>query len=229
MKALWLGIAAAALASAPAANAATATINGITITQIGWEDPGTFNNNPVGAFSGASAECDSAYCGGITFTSELGVSQGSSNTAAAPANDGTHYLAGVKVGSQVWFDKNANSFNFYWGSIDAANPPANRYDNVLTVFGSLGGSGAITGSDLLGLGWADGLGNRTNAADNQWFNVKLASGETINSFLATSSQNAFEFDMAVPEPSTWAMMGFGFAALGYAAFRRAKKATPALA
>ena len=29
---------------------------------------------------------------------------------------------------------------------------------------------------------------------------------------------------AVPEPSTWAMLGIGFAALGYAAFRRSSKA-----
>lgn len=29
--------------------------------------------------------------------------------------------------------------------------------------------------------------------------------------------------MAVPEPSTWAMMMLGFAGLGYAAFRRASR------
>jgi PEP-CTERM motif len=49
----------------------------------------------------------------------------------------------------------------------------------------------------------------------------------------SSSANAFEFSLVTPgvvttggtpEPSTWAMMGIGFAALGYAAFRRNTKA-----
>ena len=45
-------------------------------------------------------------------------------------------------------------------------------------------------------------------------------------FSASSTINAFEFDMgsSVPEPSTWAMMMLGFVGLGYAAFRRSAKA-----
>ena len=34
---------------------------------------------------------------------------------------------------------------------------------------------------------------------------------------------------AVPEPSTWAMMLLGFAGLGFAGYRRARKARPASA
>ena len=33
----------------------------------------------------------------------------------------------------------------------------------------------------------------------------------------------------VPEPSTWALMGLGFAGIGIAAYRRSRKASPAVA
>jgi len=55
--------------------------------------------------------------------------------------------------------------------------------------------------------------------DNQWF---LISDKTsFSSFSVYSSQNAFEFDMATPELSTWAMLMLGLGGLGYAGFRRA--------
>jgi hypothetical protein len=37
------------------------------------------------------------------------------------------------------------------------------------------------------------------------------------------SRGQTEIKSGVPEPSTWAMMGLGFAALGYAGFRRTRK------
>ena len=50
-------------------------------------------------------------------------------------------------------------------------------------------------------------------------------------FTASSTRNAFEFDMgsSVPEPSTWAMMALGFIGLGYAAFRGGAKASALVA
>jgi hypothetical protein len=38
----------------------------------------------------------------------------------------------------------------------------------------------------------------------------------------------YSFEIGVPEPSTWAMMLLGFAGLGFAAFRRARKTSRAL-
>ena len=72
-------------------------------------------------------------------------------------------------------------------------------------------------------GWPNGAGNQSDTFDNQWF--RISDTDPFTSFTASSTRNAFEFDMAggVPEPSTWAMMLVGFAGLGYAAFRRAER------
>jgi hypothetical protein len=41
--------------------------------------------------------------------------------------------------------------------------------------------------------------------------------------LATSPQNAFEFDMpGAPEASTWVMLVAGFAGLGFAGYRKTR-------
>jgi hypothetical protein len=40
---------------------------------------------------------------------------------------------------------------------------------------------------------------------------------------------SFGVNLAVPEPSTWAMMALGFAGLGFAGYRRTRKETPAVA
>ena len=124
------------------------------------------------------------------------------------------------------------SFNIYWGSIDAlmTNPDGTpRYDNTLTVFTipSVNTQDSVTGSQLAAAGvfGVNGFGDQFSANDNQWFNIRDTAGPILF-FTASSTQNAFEFDMGstVPEPSTWAMMMLGFVGLGYAAFRRGAKA-----
>jgi PEP-CTERM motif len=71
----------------------------------------------------------------------------------------------------------------------------------------------------------NGFGDQFSPNDNQWFNISDTAGPIVF-FTASSTINAFEFDMgsSVPEPSTWAMMMLGFVGLGYAAFRRSAKA-----
>ena len=227
MKMLLLATALASLGLATAANAASFTLNGITVTQIAPENTRTFDNNPLGptVVPEISSVCDWAYCGKILFATDGGVYQGSSGFAAAPAGDTSHYLWGVSggnalgggPGSEVVFQTySPYSFNIYWGSVDALNGPQG-YDNVLTI----NGTASITGSDLVTFLGALGAGDRFNPLDNHWFNIAYVA--PINFFNASSSQNAFEFDMAAPEPSTWAMMALGFAGLGFAGFRRAKK------
>jgi hypothetical protein len=86
---------------------------------------------------------------------------------------------------------------------------------------------SVTGSQLAAAGvfGVNGFGDQFSPNDNQWFNISDTAGPIV-SFTASSTINAFEFDMGspVPEPSTWAMMMLGFVGLGYAAFRRSAKA-----
>jgi hypothetical protein len=123
-----------------------------------------------------------------------------------------------------------NSFNIDWGSIDAlmTNPNGTpRYDNTLTVFTLNNIVSSVTGSRLAAAGvfGVNGFGDQFSPNDNQWFNISDTAGPIVF-FTASSTINAFEFDMGspVPEPSTWAMMMLGFVGLGYAAFRRSAKA-----
>jgi len=247
MKALLLATAVASFAFGTAANAAQWTFGNLIITQIGPENPTTFNNNPIGpppAFPPGlenSSVCDAAYCGAIQWSSDGGVANTTNGSHAAPAGDSTNYLWGVNGinplgfnGSEVIFNPAAgnpypNSFNFYWGSIDAltTSDGTTRYDNTLSVHTLANTVDSVTGSDLVAalVFGVNGLGNQTDANDNQWFNIYDTAGPIVF-FTASSTQNAFEFDMgSVPEPSTWAMMALGFAGLGYAAFRRSAKAS----
>jgi hypothetical protein len=193
----------------------------ISVSVVGPRVPGTFDNNPVGAMTGFSRAIYDGAVGPIEFVAgadTTGVSNGTTvNVAATPAGNSSNYLWGLQAGTFVYFGSQANprsvnSFLINWGSIDALS--AGRYDNVLTLSNGL----SITGSDLVTLGLAAGLGNQFNAADNKWFLIR--SEEPFQWFRANSPQNAFEFDMAVPEPGTWALLIAGFGLVGLAARRR---------
>jgi hypothetical protein len=243
MKALLFGTA-IALALATNANAASFTFGNLIITQIAPENPTTFDNNPTGStgFLENSTVCDSAYCGAIQLSSDGGVANGTTGAFATPAGDTSNYLWGVNGvnplgfnGAEVVFNPaiaNAfpNSFNIYWGSIDAltTNPDGSpRYDNTLSVHTLANTVDSVTGSQLAAalVFGVNGFGDQFSANDNQWFNIRDTAGPIVF-FTASSTNNAFEFDMgsSVPEPSTWAMMMLGFAGLSYAAFRRSAKA-----
>jgi PEP-CTERM motif len=247
MKKLLFSACVASLGLTTTANAASWVFGNLTITQISPENPTTFDDDPTGPTPGIenSTVCDTAYCGPIQFSTDGGVANGTTvGISATPLGDSTNYLYGVNGvnplgfhGAEVIFNPPngeaglPNSFNIYWGSIDAlmTNPDGTpRYDNTLTVFTipSVNTQDSVTGSQLVAAGvfGVDGFGAHTNPNDNQWFNIRDTAGP-IPFFTASSSRNAFEFDMgsSVPEPSTWAMMALGFAGLGYAAFRRSPK------
>jgi hypothetical protein len=162
----------------------------LVITQISPENPATFNDVPTGptGFLENSAVCESAFCGPIQFSSDGAVENGTTvGISAAPRGDTSNYLHGVNAlnplglkGAEVLFippDGEAglpNSFNIYWGSIDAlmTNPDGTpRYDNVLTVFTipSVNTQESVTGSQLAGAGvfGVNGFGAHNTLNDNQ--------------------------------------------------------------
>ncbi len=225
-KQLLLTSALATFGFAAAANAA------VVVTQIGAENTLTFDNNPIGATSGSSIVCDSAYCGGIKWTAPGGgdVSGNLPNNYAEPLGDKSHYLYSGPNSNDlatVTFDHPTWSFNIYWGSIDGQ--PPSSFENTMTLYLTDMSTLTLTGTDLEFLVGALGSGSHTNPLDNQWLNIAVTGDFQIASFSAASGKPTFEFDMAAPEPSTWAMMGLGFLGLGYAAFRRKAKASRTVA
>jgi len=169
---------------------------------------GAFNSNVVGATNGTT---DTLW-GAATYSTSGGNPQGqvrddsSTDVYLQPDNDPTHYLfaAGGGTATVTW-GHDLNSFTFYWGSIDSYN--------TLTLSNGDSITGAALASEL-GIVF-DGNGN-SNVS--RW--ITIFDPTPFDSFMASSSQAAFEFDMAaVPEASTWAMMLLGFAGLGYAGCR----------
>ena len=142
------------------------------------------------------------------------------NLNAIPLGDGTNYVYAPDrpAGSATLAFAPTNSVTIYWGSIDGDPPTTNQ--NILT----LSNGDVVTGADLeLALG-ALGTGSQKSPQNNLW--VKVSDTASFDWFIATSTKNSFEFDMAgavIPEPSTWAMLLLGFSGLGYAAFRRNAK------
>ena len=221
MTPLLLATALAVIGFATAARAGSVMVDGLTITQIAPENTAAFDNIPLGTTGQfVTTVCDSAYCGGITVTGGNVADQMSPSNSTPPLGDLSHYVYG-EFGNPVTviFQNPTPSFNFYWGPISAAST---GYD-VLIVDGTQ----SVTGPDLVAVGSALSppvYGNTpTLANDNQWFNIS-DKARPIRFFAATSSFDpAFSFDMAVPEPSTWAMMLLGFAGLGFAGNRRGGK------
>src|SRR5579871_4520181 len=209
MKSVALGLALAAVGMATAAHA---SLSVIPIASPGnWS---AFDNVNVGSTFGMTM----TNAGMISFTTDGNVAVGTNpNVDAAPAGDSSHYVWGVG-GVTVTFANPVTSFDIYWGSIDGSS----SNNNVLTI-----GSDSITGAYLVSQGYADGGGDQSGSIDNRWF--QISSTTPFTTFTASSTTNAFEFDMSgsAPEASTWAMMLMGFAGLGYAALRRGRNASPA--
>ncbi len=137
---------------------------------------------------------------------------------------GTTYMSVEGGGTEMatWATPQT-SLRIYWGSIDG---DAGGNDNLNSLAITVDGY-TLTGADLVALG-ALGHGDQNSPKDNQWVTITGLDPFTTVSF--SSTRNAFEFSLGtgVPEPSTWAMMGLGFAALGYAAFRRNSKGRMAI-
>jgi hypothetical protein len=132
---------------------------------------------------------------------------------------GTTYMSveGGGVELATWATPQT-SLSIYWGSIDGDAGGNNNLNSLaITIDGY-----TLTGADLVSLG-ASGTGNQTDPADNQWVTITGLGAFTQVSFSSTSDAFEFSLGSGVPEPSTWAMMGLGFAGLGFMGWRGSRK------
>jgi hypothetical protein len=169
--------------------------------------------------------------GDITWTlvsGQAGTAKGTTtDVSAAPLGmgagpNGTTYMSVEGGGTELatWATPQT-SLSIYWGSIDGDAGGNNNLNSLaITVDGY-----TLTGGDLVSMG-ALGLGDQNSPMDNQWVTITGLGDFKQASF--SSTNNAFEFSLAsgAPEPSTWAMMGLGFAGLGFMAWRGSRKTVP---
>lgn len=147
----------------------------------------------------------------------------SSGVRAQPfGSTGGYASVGPSDGTPGVFDLTGlgpiRTISFIWGSVDSYN--------TLDI---LGAGGAVLATIVGNQIFNPANGNQTDPNTNPL--VTLTIGDDIfgqvTALRFSSTQNAFEFDnlaVAVPEPTTWAMMIGGFGLLG-AAVRRSRKAT----
>jgi hypothetical protein len=171
------------------------------------------NNSPIGSTSGNTA----TLYGVVSWTASGLEDSSLTNIYLQPAGDTTNYIYGGGSATVAAFSSSLNAIDIYWGSID--------FYNTLQLSNGDSITGAAIGSQL-SLTF-DGNGN---SGVSMW--VHVFDDNAFTGFTASSSQAAFEFDMAgptvvqtgsVPEASTWFMMLAGFGGLGLAAFRKARK------
>ena len=218
----WSSLTACAIAAMLVSGAAGATTISVlpsgTVTPPGFASVATFDSimptaygmtTPTGPFSDGGAN----FSGVGVVMNNYGA--GSAGLYATPYGDTTNYLAVLGGGSEtISYGSEKTTFGLYWGSVDSYNV-LSFYDGATLV-------DTITGSQTGPLIASGGQGDYSS---NGY--VVISGLPKFNNVVVSSGSNSFEFDSVVaggvPEPSTWMMMGLGFAGLGLVAFNNQSK------
>jgi hypothetical protein len=213
---IFLSVAAAAatVLVASGASAATAIIDGVTVNDYG-------RVNPAGP--------DFAQPGFGTGTAQIQVGQVTSGPPNPPQfdnpgwdpyglSDTTHPWWNIE-GGQVTMNGSSNGLTIVWGSPNDDNPAAT---NIVSFYSGANGTGSLIGQVL-----ASDLYSNFAGIDNSQdpgFLVSFMTPEKFGSVVFTTGSSDFEFAVAgVPEPSTWAMLGLGFAGLAFTGYKRSRR------
>ena len=228
----WTALGAAVITPASQANATT-----VTFTSLG-----TLSSLPPGEtlYTDFSSVLPSGATGdGSLYGPNYGTKCFGSNCVAAPdTNSGltTGQFFAVTPGESETFTFGyaAKDVSVYIGSLDDENSITINFKGGSSITYSGADLATISGepdpTDIPG-GPATIDGSQTNGRwtftdpSNDIVGITVSNGSAISS-------NSFEIAQiatSVPEPSTWAMMLLGFAGLGFAGYRRAKRNSPAFA
>ena len=123
------------------------------------------------------------------------------------------------------FNGSGDALTIVWGSPNDNNPAAT---NTVSFYSGANGKGSLIGQ-VLASDLYSNFGNIDNTQDPGYL-VSFMTPAQYGSVVFTTGSSDFEF-AAVPESSTWAMLGIGFAGLARVAGRKRtrNRLAPALA
>ncbi len=177
-----------------------------------------------------NSSINNPFCGGLclnypSWTPTSTYAGGIVTTAPAPSDGLIQLVGGDGSGlDKITFSSPVTNPIIAIWSLGAANTPAEFIFSATPTFEAGGPSAEYSGGPVSVLGdVVSGLeGNGTVAFLGTFSSISFTTPEHEDWY-------GFTVGEAIPEPSTWAMMGLGFAGLGFAAFRRSGKARAALA
>jgi PEP-CTERM motif len=203
--------AAATILAASAASATTALIDGITVIDHGRVNPETAPNLVQPGVKSGTAQIQTGQVTGPGNPPEF------SNPGWNPfgLSDTSHQWWNVEGGT-VTISGASNILTIVWGSPNDDNPDATNTVSFFSGTDETGKIGQVLASDLYS---AFGVDNTQEPG----YLVSFLVPKGFGSVEFTTGSSDFEFAVtAVPEPSTWAMLGMGFAGLALAGYKRSR-------
>jgi len=198
--------------AASAASAATAIIDGITVNDYGRVNPA----GPDYAQPGVGTGTAQIQIGQVNVMPPNPPEFGNPGWNPYGASDTTHRWWNIE-GGQVTMNGSGDALTIVWGSPNDNNPAAT---NIVSFYSGANGTGSLIGQVL-----ASDLYSNFSDIDNTQdpgFLVSFTTPEKFGSVVFTTGSSDFEF-AAVPEPSTWAMLGIGFAGLALSGYKRSRR------
>jgi hypothetical protein len=211
---IFLSVAAAGamILAASAASAATAIIDGITVNDYGRVNPA----GPDYAQPGVGTGTAQIQIGQVNVMPPNPPEFGNPGWNPYGASDTTHRWWNIE-GGQVTMNGSGDALTIVWGSPNDNNPAAT---NIVSFYSGANGTGSLIGQVLA----SDLYSNFSDINNTQdpGFLVSFMTPEKFGSVVFTTGSTDFEF-AAVPEPSTWAMLGIGFAGLALSGYKRSRR------